>query len=221
MSTFSHDSASSRFFSRKIIRRLLGAAFALTIFFATIWLERTTLLREAANLWIISDPVENSDVVAILGGGLEVRPFVAADLYKKGLVKRILVSHVAEARTVEMGAAPGHSELNRRLLLKLGVPDTDIDMFGSGNRSTRDEAAALRDWAGQHHISRIIIPTEIFSARRVQWIFDHEFAGSAVDIRVPSFDGPGYTRTEWWRTEAGMIAFQNEIMKYLYYRLKF
>ena len=108
------------------------------------------------------------------------------------------------------------------VLLKLGVPDAAIGTFGQANRSTSDEAVALRDWADQHHVSRIIIPTEIFSARRVRWIFNREFAGSSVRLEIPSFDdGPDYTRAEWWKTEAGMIAFHNEIMKYLYYRLKY
>ena len=41
------------------------------------------------------------------------------------------------------------------------------------------------------------------------------------DLAIASFEPPNYTRSEWWKTEAGIIAFQNEIMKYLYYRLKY
>jgi uncharacterized SAM-binding protein YcdF (DUF218 family) len=62
------------------------------------------------------------------------------------------------------------------LLLKLGVPEGAIGMFGKENRSTWDEATALRDWADEHRVSRIIIPTEIFSARRVRWMFNREFS---------------------------------------------
>jgi hypothetical protein len=65
-------------------------------------------------------------------------------------------------------------------------------------------------------------PTEIFSARRVHWMFNREFAGTGVSIMVPSFDPPRlYTRADWWKTEDEMLAFQNEILKYLYYRLKY
>ena len=41
--------------------------------------------------------VTSADVVAILGGGLEVRPFAAAEFYNKGLVTKVLVSEVPEA----------------------------------------------------------------------------------------------------------------------------
>jgi hypothetical protein len=201
--------------------RWLRAALLSLMLVAGVWLGREPLLRGAADLWIVSDPVTRADVVAVLGGGLDVRPFAAAEFYKKGLITKILVSQVAEEGWIKTVAAPGHSELNRMLLLKLGVPDTAIEMFGQANRSTREEAFVLREWANLHRDSRILIPTEIFAARRVRWIFNREFAGSSVTLEIPSFEPPGYTRTEWWKTEAGIITFQNEIMKYLYYRLKY
>lgn len=158
----------------------------------------------------------------VLGGGLDVRPFVAADLYEKGLVKKVLLSEVEEAKSVDIGAVVGHTEENRRVLLKLGVPDSAIETFGSANKNTWEEAAALKSWAHRNVVSALIIPTEIFSARRVRWTFRREFAGTAVQIEVPSFDPPReYTRAKWWETERGVIAFQNEVLKYLYYRLKY
>jgi|SRR6516165_4602299 hypothetical protein len=82
-----------------------------------------------------------------------------------------------------------HSELNREVLLKLGVPAGTIETFGAANKNTRDEAVALRKWAEQNAASAFIIPTEIFPARRVRWIFQREFVGTAVKIEVPSFAG--------------------------------
>ena len=205
-------------------RRFVGwpvtAMLAVAVVVAA-WLGRAPLLRGAAELWIVSDPVTRSDVVAVLGGDVDVRPFVAAELYERGLVTQVLISQVAESRSSKIGVIPGHSELNRMVLLKLGVPEGAIGMFGKQNKSTRDEAVALRDWAEQHGVSTIIVPTEIFAARRVRWIFNHEFAGSSMRLQIPSFEPPEYTGAEWWKTEAGMIAFQNEVMKYLYYRFKY
>ena len=116
---------------------------------------------------------------------------------------------------------PSHSELNREILLKLGVPAGVIETFGTANKNTRDEPVALREWAERNTASAFIIPTEIFPARRVRWIFRREFFGTAVKIEVPSFEHPGFTRRDWWKTEHGVIAFQNEVFKYIYYRLKY
>src|SRR5262249_13510000 len=117
--------------------RLIAVILLLAAVVAGVWLQRAPLLRGAANLWIVSDRVTQSDVVAVLGGDFEGRPFVAAELYKKGLVSKVLVSQVAETRPSEIGAIiPGDSELNRRVLLTLGVPDAAIGMFGQANRNT-------------------------------------------------------------------------------------
>ena len=185
------------------------------------FIERAPLLRMVADLWIVSDPLTPADVVVVLGGGLEVRPFAAAELYHKGLVKKVLVSQVTDGRTVAIGAEIGHTETNRQILLKLGVPADAIETFGSANRSTKDEAVALVKWAQGHAARTVIIPTEIFVARRVRWIFRKEFAELPIRVEVPSFNPPDYTRSNWWTTDRGIVEFQNEILKYIYYRLKY
>ena len=82
----------------------------------------------------------------------------------------------------------------------------------------------MRPWHSgrdDHHASLIVIPTEGFSVHRVRWIFDQKFAESSAKFEITEVKPVGYTREEWWKSEAGLIAFQNEIMKYLYYRLKY
>jgi uncharacterized SAM-binding protein YcdF (DUF218 family) len=200
--------------------------FAIVLVLVTLcggaWIEREALLRGAANLWIVSDPITPADAVVVLGGGIDIRPFVAADLYTKGLVKKVLLSKVKEPRSVEIGAVTSDTEDQRQVLLRLGVPDSAIETFGNANKNTREEAEALKSWAGRNVASVVIIPTEIFPARRVSWMFRREFAGTGVRIEVPSFDPPRlYTRADWWKTEDGVISFQNEILKYIYYRLKY
>jgi uncharacterized SAM-binding protein YcdF (DUF218 family) len=185
------------------------------------WLVREPVLLGAANLWIVSDPVSRANAIVVLGGGLETRPFEAAELWRRGLADKILISQGPEERAASMGAIPSHSELNREILVKLGVPPGAIETLGAASKNTRDEAAALREWAERNAASVFIIPSEIFSARRVRWIFRHEFFGMAVSIEVPSVEPPGYTRWDWWKTEQGLLAFQNEFLKYIYYRLKY
>jgi uncharacterized SAM-binding protein YcdF (DUF218 family) len=189
---------------------------------AAAWIEREALLRGAADLWIVSDPVTPADAVVVLGGGVDVRPFVAADLYTKGIVKKVLLSKVKEPPSVEIGAVTSDTEDERQVLLRLGVPEAAIETFGNANKNTQEEATALKNWTERNTASVLIIPTEIFPARRVSWMFRREFAGTKIRIEVPSFDPTRlYTRADWWKSEDGVISFQNEILKYLYYRLKY
>ena len=193
--------------------RCVLVMFVLASLVASAWLMREYLLVGAAEVWIVSDPVSRANAVVVLGGGPEIRPFAAAELWRRGLADKILISQGSEE------VLPSHSEL--QILLKLGVPAGAIETFGTASRNTRDEAVALREWADRNGASVFIIPSEIFPARRVRWIFCHEFSGTTVRIEVPSFEPPRYTRWDWWKTEEGLIAFQNELMKYIYYRWKY
>jgi uncharacterized SAM-binding protein YcdF (DUF218 family) len=206
---------------RRSFRWHLIILLLLTGLGVSTWLEREALLESSADLWIVSDPVTRGDAVVVLGGGLDLRPFVAADFYLKGLAGRILVSQVAEGRSVSIGELPGHTELNKTILLNLGVPDSAIETFGTANRNTIEEAQALRRWAERNGASVLIIPTEIFAARRVRWIFRRKFIGKDVRIEVPSFEPEDYSRAGWWKSERGLLAFQNELLKYVYYRMKY
>src|SRR5512143_3207054 len=119
------------------VRRSFAAVFVFSGLIGLAWSERAPLLRGAANLWIVSDPVTPADAAVVLGGGLDLRPFAAAELYHKGLVKKVLVSQVTDGRAVAIGAQPGHTEVNRQVLLKLGVPADAIAPFGSSNKNTK------------------------------------------------------------------------------------
>jgi uncharacterized SAM-binding protein YcdF (DUF218 family) len=172
-----------------------------------------------ADVWIASDALTPSDAAVVLGGGLQDRPFAAAELYQQGLVKQILVSQVLEDRTASIGVVASHTELNRQVLLKLGVPAGVIETFGTANGSTNDEALSLRDWAERHKASSFIIPTEGFSTRRVRYIFRRELPAKSIEMM--SVEPQGYSNSDWWKSDVGLIAFQNEVLKYVYYRVKY
>jgi uncharacterized SAM-binding protein YcdF (DUF218 family) len=184
-------------------------------------MERAAVLHGAANLWVISDEAAPADAVAVLGGGVEVRPFAAAEYYRKGLINKILVADVRSRRTEDIGVVLSHVSLNRRVLMRLNVPESAIENFGDKVSNTNEEAIALREWAVRNSARRLIVPTEEFSARRVRWIMQRAFAGTGIDVRVPGLVDPDLSRAEWWKDEKGVVAFQNEVIKYVYYRVKY
>jgi hypothetical protein len=138
------------------------------------------LLRGAAFLWIVSDLVTHADAIVVLGGDCQARPLRAVELYRRGLAEKILVSKTAELEQVAVGASPSDAELNRTALLKLGVPPGAIENFGTTNKNTIDEAVALKEWAKRNAASAFIIPAEVFSTRRVRWIFNRELSGAEI-----------------------------------------
>jgi uncharacterized SAM-binding protein YcdF (DUF218 family) len=201
----------------RICAWLLGAVALLA---AATWVARHALLREAAAVWIISDAAATADAAAVLGGGLEYRPFAAAEIYRRGLVPKILVSNIGAGPAERLGVLRSHVRANMEVLEKLGVLGAAIEPFGSNLKDTYEEALALHDWAKRNGAHTILVPTDIFAARRLRWILHRVFGNDAV-VLVPAVDPPDYTRNDWWKNEGGVIAFQNEVVKYVYYRMKY
>lgn len=199
---------------------VLGLALCFAALAAASWGERHPLLREAAALWIVSDQPAPADAVAVFGGGLEYRPFAAAEYYCRGLIPKILVSNVGSSPAERLGVLQSHVTANLEVLEKLGVPPTAIETFGKNLKDTYAEAKALHKWALRTGAHRIMVPTDIFATRRLRWTLHRVFGDDAVVI-VPAVDPPDYNRRDWWTNEDGVIAFQNEIIKYFYYRFKY
>ena len=49
----------------------------------------------------------------------------------------------------------------------------------------------------------------------------HRVLGDQTVIAVQALDPPDYNRNDWWQHSQGLIAFETEILKYIYYRLKY
>lgn len=205
---------------RRALRLCAGLLAAMALVAAATWVARHALLREAAAAWIVSDTAVPADAAVVLGGGLEFRPFAAADFYRRGLVPKILVSNIGASPAERIGVLRSHVRANMEVLEKLGVPGTAIATFGNNLRDTYEEALALHEWAKRTGAHTILVPTDIFAARRLRWILHRAFGNDAV-VLVPAIDPPDYTRNDWWKTEGGVIAFQNEVVKYVYYRMKY
>ena len=201
--------------------RLLKAALALILLFALAWFFREPLLRSAARAWIIDEAAVSADAIVVLGGGLEWRPFAAAELYRAGKSPLVLVSQPRNARTQQLlGTAPD-SETTSALLKKLGVPTANILFFGEGVTSTQEEALDLRQWALDHHVRSIIIPTDPFHTRRTKWMFERVLKPAGITVTVVAVEHPAYARESWWKHEEGLVAFLNELIKSLWYRVNF
>ena len=201
--------------------RMVSTLSLLMLIGALIWFNREALLGYAAKQWIVSDHIRPADAVAVLGGGIGSRPFAAAEDYRKGLTRKILVANVTITEVEALGVLPSHTAINRAVLIKLGVPEVDIETFGSEMSTTYEEADALRDWAIRTHARSIIVPTEIFPSRRVRWMLTQALAGTGTEIQIQALDQPAYNHANWWKTHDGFIGFQNEVIKYLYYRYRY
>jgi uncharacterized SAM-binding protein YcdF (DUF218 family) len=174
-----------------------------------------------ANAWIVNDPLAKADAIVVLGGGLETRPFEAARLYHEGLARKILLMNVKLSPTTKLGITQPEKDLTRLVLMKQEVPDSDCITVGHAVATTYDESCAVRAWVTETGARKVIIPTDLFHTRRVRWLFGKQLKGTGATITVRAVATSGYAATNWWQHEEGLIAFQNEVIKSIYYHLKY
>jgi uncharacterized SAM-binding protein YcdF (DUF218 family) len=188
---------------------------AVAIFF------RVPIFRGMAEAWIVNEPLVKADAIVVLGGGLVNRPFAAAKLYHDGFAPKVLYMDVKLNATEELGVYPSEKELTRRMLLSNNIPETALVSIGHNVASTYDESLAVRAWIEKNGAKSIIIPTDPFHTRRVRWLFQKRLAPLHTQVMVETAPTRDYSETNWWQSEQGVIAFQNEVAKFVYYRVRY
>lgn len=172
-----------------------------------------------AGLWLQSGAasVDNADIAVVLAGSYD-RTLYAADLYNKGIVRRVVISRpVAEPEQLHL-AARGISivpeeDTHKRILLKLGVPETAIDFLPGRSVNTRDEAAALSDYLQSRDWKAIAI-TSPYVVRRASLIFAHRFPQGQVRVVGTPYEEFDW---RWWESPSSARAVVLELVKSLHF----
>jgi uncharacterized SAM-binding protein YcdF (DUF218 family) len=184
-----------------------------------LYFFRSPLLTGMAKLWMVNDPPAPSDAIVVLGGGAQFRPFEAARLYHAGLAPAVLVMNPELRATDLAGLTIPEAELMRRVLLSNAVPAEAIHFLGTNLTSTHEEALTLKQWSKDAHAKSFLIPTGPFQSRRTKWVFRKAFRDPAARLIVTSIQPEACL--DWWRDEKTLIDFQNEVVKDIYYHLKY
>lgn len=136
-------------------------------------------------LCVDSGPAK-ADVIIVLGGGDDIHERVirAAEFYNLHAAPRVLVT----------GA--GDDEINRRILVRLGVPATNI-LVESQSKTTRENAEFSEKILQAHNLHSAIIVTSWYHSRRALKTFEH-FGPRLTFYSRPSYFL--YKRAHWTRS---------------------
>lgn len=184
-------------------------------------LFRVPILIGLAAAWVVDEQPAKADAIVVLGGGMEDRPFAAAKLYHEGFAPKILYMDVKLDAAGKLGIGLPERELTRRLLLSNNIPETALVAIGSSVASTYDESQAVRAWLEKSGCKSVLIPTDLFHTRRVRWLFHRELQDMHAQVQVQAVRPPTYGADDWWRHEEGLVAFESEVIKSIYYRFKY
>jgi len=156
-----------------------------------------------AGYWLIrEDPLQKSDVIVVLSGGMPARAQEAAQVFLHGYAPEIWVSRPdSMAPELEpMGVHyVGEDYYNRQILLHYGVPDTAIHIFPENVINTEEEIEVILQQMAAEHKQRVIIVTSPQHTRRVRALWT-AMGGLPQQLIVhAAFEDP-FDAAHWWTT---------------------
>ncbi|MEM9017275.1 MAG: ElyC/SanA/YdcF family protein [Verrucomicrobiota bacterium] len=180
-------------------------------------------MRAASNAWIVhSEATVPAEVALIPGGGLETRPFAAAEMFHENRARELVLFTTEVLPTQALGLTRPSHELIAEILSRLEVPDSAVVLLSETEvTSTWDEVLATEKWAVENGVKSLIVVTEIFPSRRVAWAYRKRLHPHGIDVFIHAVRPSLYRADNWWHNEHGLISFQNEVVKYFYYRMKY
>jgi uncharacterized SAM-binding protein YcdF (DUF218 family) len=196
-----------------ILLLLAGLAFAM----------RARILTGVADFLIVEDRLEPAELIFLLNGDVNTRPFRAAELYQQGLAPMIAIARAENSPVVDMGLVPNETDIAIGVMQRLGVPSSKILVLPvpGGVTSTFDEAAALKQYLESNPVRRIILVTSAFHTRRARWIFRRTLAELPVTLAMVAVPNARFDQSNWWENESGLISLNNEYIKLVFYIFKY
>jgi uncharacterized SAM-binding protein YcdF (DUF218 family) len=200
-------------------RRLAGAVLALLLLALAAYALRAPLLTGVARLLTVRDPVPRADLVLVLGGELNTRPFHAAGLYRRGVAPRVVLVRERAGPAVRQGLYPALTDVAVTILRRGGVPDSAIVVLEppGGASSTADEARALRGYLRATGLRRVAVVTNEYHSRRARIALRRGVRGLPAEVLMAPAPAWGFTERDWWRSEEGLVAYFNEYVKLAVY----
>jgi len=169
-----------------------------------------------AGAWLVSeDPLEKSQAVLVLSGGLPDRALAAAQIYRNGYAKEVWLTQPlqpgAAMKELQLPYA-GEEEYSRMVLIAKGVPPEAIHILKPRILNTADElrdvAAALDEQPG----TAAIVVTSKSHTRRVQALWKKISSGHRGRLIVRAAPDDYFDASHWWRTTSDAL---NVVREYL------
>jgi uncharacterized SAM-binding protein YcdF (DUF218 family) len=163
---------------------------------------------------VVEDPLDRSDAIVVLSGGLPYRAMEAAKIFHLGMAPQVWLTHPANpsATLSEMGISfQGEEYYSRAVLLHEGVPESAIRILAPVIVNTEDEERAIIAEMQATRATRVIIVTSPPHTRRVRTLW-RRLAPTELALTVRSASGDDYDADHWWRTTRDALSVMRETM---------
>lgn len=157
-----------------------------------------------AGLWLVrEDPLEKSQAIVVLSGGLPDRALAAAQIYRDGFARQVwLTQPLQPAAAMEDLRLPyaGEEQYNRMVLIGQGVRPNEIRLLTPRILNTADELRVVADALDQRPGDTAIVVTAKAHTRRVRTLWNKVSQGSHGRLLVRASTEDSFDAVHWWRT---------------------
>lgn len=162
----------------------------------------------------VNKPVKTDLIVTLGGGGIE-RDQMAADLYKAGYAKKILLTGMYAS----LRAGQSYYQSPRSLfLLKQGIPAEAL-LFDGLSINTHQEAINIAIVLTAHHWHSALVVTDPPHIRRVGFCLSSVFKKTNLSYWLIQSDVPTWHADRWWQDERWRRFSLDEVLKLIFYAI--
>jgi len=190
--------------------KVRGILLSLAVLFLVgllLYSFRSAFLIGISELLVENHPVKETELLLILGGDVTSTADYTASIYYRVQPGLILVSPNNRAKQVVGRLANLHHLPRERIQI---LPSRRVVT------STYEEAIAMANYSRRVPFKSVTIVTVTFHTGRAYWIF-RRILPKDVEVRMAGAPEEGFSRSHWWQTERGLIAVNNEFLKWVYY----
>jgi len=209
-------SSSSRLRTRRWVAFLVFGALSITGCLLVFFNLGTYLSAE--------DPLRKADAIFVFAGTRAERPLEAFDLYREGWAPRVVVTRAVAEQAMSIVERRGvrvesDLELNRAILLQLGLPPAALIVPERIHDNTAEEAQTLRELAVRNHWHTVILVSSKYHLRRAWLACRRQLRGTGVQLirRGSRYDSS--TPEHWWRRRADIRFLMQEVPKLIAYAI--
>ena len=196
-------------------RRIRLALFLMTISAAVVMLLHQPILCGLGNELIHEDPFGNYDSVFVLSGDRDYA--VAAELFKKEQVKKLILLKGPLPPLVRAGIADSSEAIKKRELRKLGVPADSIIAIPNEIAHDWEFADQLQKWLGSHPKERVVVIARLFTTRKLRIILENTLTDTQLSrVGFYAIRDRRFNESNWWRTRTGIKDFVNSAISQLH-----
>lgn len=184
-------------------------------------LFRNPLLRGFGSWLTGEDTMQQTDACFVLGGNSYERGLAAFGIYQQFPDQHFVATGGNYPYQILcLDTSMVEAALTHHFMISLGVPDEQVDTL-TQSHSTRDEAEEILKYCQANQLRRVMIISSAFHMRRVRWVFEDLFEEAGIEVLFHGASSKDYDSSNWWKNEEGLIMANNELVKLIYYLIKY